>query len=390
MKYNFYYLFFSLLLLFSLSSVQAQWIHREIDYDGYERDYWMYVPTNYNESKPAKLVVTLHGMGDNDTNFRNIGFNAIADTANIIILVPNALPFNSDNPLVQGIIGGSRTWNSGAGISVPILGDVFPNEEINDVGFINAIVDQTGEEYVIDEARRYICGFSKGGFMTQRMAIESNYRYAAFGTVAGTYGTGLVNPNPGRPIPLVHINGTADDRVNWQENNPPLPFQHFVGDMIDFWVANNNCDETPIVTALPDIASDGFTVEHHLYDNGDKGTVVEVFIVDGAEHVWLGAGHDIHYTNELWKFFNRYTLDNVSVSKLVKNEFVVYPNPTATSLIIATEVSTPLVVSIRDIHGKRVIQEEIVLQKQIDVSLLSAGIYTVQIEDEVKKVVIER
>lgn len=374
----------SLLLLIFSFQLQAQWIHKSFDFENISRDYWVYVPSGYNPSDPIPLVVTLHGMGDNDTNFRDIGFNLVADTANFIVLVPNAVPFNSSNPIVQGIIGGSRTWNSGAGVIVPVIGEVIPNSEINDVGFINKMVDATVDDYSIDEARIYLCGFSMGGFMTQRMAIESNGRYAAFATAAGTIGTELVNPNPGRAIPLAHFNGTVDEKVNWQSGNPL--FQIYVDSMVTFWIDNNNCDPSPIHTLLPDTnPTDGYTVEHDVYPNGNDGSVLEVFKVNGAGHVWLGFNNDISYTLEMWKFFSRFSFQTAGTSiESFNKQFNMHPNPAKETVKIqfSNEITEPYMLTLFDMEGREVIQfQDYKKNTEIQIDALKTGIYLLNIKN---------
>lgn len=394
MKLRLFFLPFLLLILVPCLS-QAQWQHKTINFDNTSRDYWVYIPSSYDPINPVPLVVTLHGMGDNDTNFRNVGFNLVADTANFIVLVPNALIFNSTNPIVQAVIGGSRTWNSGAGMNVPIVGDVFPNNEINDVGFINEMVDLTIQDYAINQQRVYICGFSMGGFMTQRMAIESNGRYAAFATAAGTFGTGLINPNPGRAIPIAHFNGTIDEKVNWQSGNPL--FQTYVDSMITFWVQNNNCDTPPIHELLPDSQADGFTVEHDVYPNGDNGTVVEVFKVNDAAHVWLGFNNDISYTIEMWKFFSRYSFATAGLNEISNNHSVtVYPNPVSDKLTIelSGELLEPSIITLYNMEGREIMQIES-QQKSVQLQLgnLNSGLYLLNITSQTlnssKRIIVE-
>jgi len=377
MKSSLFFVHF-LIILFTCVSLQtqAQWEHKTYVHDNISRDYWIYIPQSYSSSNPASLVVTLHGMGDNDTNFRAVGFNHIADTANFIVIVPNAVPFNSDNPIVQAVIGGSRTWNSGAGIDIPIVGSVFPNNEINDEGFLNEIVDKTINEYAVNHKRVYMCGFSKGGFMTQRMALKSNGRYAAFATVAGTFGLSLTSPNPGRGIPLAHFNGTLDEKVNWQSGNPM--FEVYVDSMVDFWVNHNNCDITPIHEHLPDTHNDGFTVEHEVYANGDNGSALEVFKVNGAGHIWLNENNDINYTTEIWKFFSRYSFETAIISEEDKGLSInIYPNPVTSSLTI--NALNDCHVLILDVSGKALDNIKLVKgQNTVDILKFNAGTYFIK------------
>src|SRR5690554_4541872 len=87
----------------------AQWSQNTIQHDGIQRQYWIYVSPNYDANTPASLIVTLHGMGDDATNFRGINFNDVADTANVIILVPDALVDD---------LTGMTAWNSSAGVDL--------------------------------------------------------------------------------------------------------------------------------------------------------------------------------------------------------------------------------------------------------------------------------
>lgn len=354
----------------------AQWSQNTIQHDGIQRQYWIYVSPNYDANTPASLIVTLHGMGDDATNFRGINFNDVADTANVIILVPDAL--------VDGLTG-MTAWNSSAGVDL-IGVSYYPNSNINDVDFINTIVNETIANYSIEATKTYVCGFSMGGFMTQKLALEANSPFAAFASVAGTFGSGLTISNPGRTIPIAHFHGTEDGTVGYDNNM----FGSNVQDLVDFWVDNNNCDATPIHTFLPDNYQDGFTVEHFLYDNGDNNTVVELFKVNNAGHIWLHEGvHDISYTGEIWNFFNRHTHQNLSIDEEKKYDFTIYPNPTSGVFTIKSDYAHTQKISIKDLNGKEVYNGDMNGITQIDVSALTVGLYFVEIGNTVQKIVVQ-
>ena len=77
-----------IVLIISVNQSYSQWTNKNFSFDGINRQYRIYVPSNYNASNPVSLVMTLHGMGDNMTNFSTIGMNYVADTANVIVIVP--------------------------------------------------------------------------------------------------------------------------------------------------------------------------------------------------------------------------------------------------------------------------------------------------------------
>ncbi|UEQ77672.1 hypothetical protein [Chryseobacterium arthrosphaerae] len=84
----------SILFLFLLITgifYSQQWQTATLQHSSGLREYSIYVPSNYNSQNPASLVITLHGLGDTMNNFRNIGFAALAETNNIIVICPQAL-----------------------------------------------------------------------------------------------------------------------------------------------------------------------------------------------------------------------------------------------------------------------------------------------------------
>ncbi|MFA5574925.1 MAG: T9SS type A sorting domain-containing protein [Brumimicrobium sp.] len=367
----------ALVLAFSLIiglQTFSQWEQEFITHDGIERMYWRYVSPNYNAANPASLVVTLHGMGDNATNFKGIEFDNIADTANVIVLAPESL--------VDGLTG-MTAWNSQAGVA-----GIYPNATINDIGFIHTIIDETMNNYSVNVGKVYACGFSMGGFMTQRLAIEGNTKFTAFASVAGTFGSGLTLANPNRAIPIAHFHGTTDATVGYDSNI----FGSNVADLIDFWVDNNNCDITPTQEILPDLVADGFTVEHFVYPNGDDESVVELFKVNDAGHIWLRTGiHDISYSGEIWKFFNRYENPLLSVpTEDAIFKFSIYPNPASEILFVNFDKSIQSPIILLDMNGKEVFKTtSSSTQIEIPVASLDKGIYIIKVGESTRKVIIQ-
>lgn len=367
---------FSLIFLFVFSSdLTAQWTQNGITHDGIDRDYWIYVPPSYDAENPVSIVVTLHGMGDDATNFRGIGFNNIADTANFIVLVPDAM--------VDGLTG-MTAWNSRAGMEVFGL-NYYPNTEIDDVGFIDAMINETIDNYAVNQAKIYACGFSMGGFMTQRLALRESSKFAAFASAAGTFGSGLTVSSPGRTIPIAHFHGTADATVGYDENI----FGSNVEDLIDFWVDNNACTPTPIHTELPDTKEDGLTVDHYLYSNSENGAVVELFKVNNAEHIWLNQlTNDISYSIEMWKFFNRFEHQTLNIENEDIRQVSVYPNPSNSILNIDLENDKPVKVSIYDMNGQMMYKSHSQGLLKINVINFKAGLYFLQVGNHFQKIII--
>ncbi len=300
----------------------AQLTSNTIDINGTTREYLTYVPVSYDGSTAVPVVFCFHGLGDNMNNFSGIGMNYVADTANFIVVTPQALP----DPFSS-----STAWNSGAG-----LFGFAMNANVDDIGFISTLIDTLQANYNVDNKRVYACGFSMGGFMSQRLACELNNKIAAIASVAGTIGNTL-NCTPGRAIPVCHFHGTGDSTVAYTGNQYGLDAEN----MISFWEGNNGCSSGAINTSLPDLFQDGYTIEHTLYSSCDNNVEVELFRVDSAAHTWLGPTNDIFYTTEIWKFFMKHThYQNVSVEEVSPlNNLEIFPNPTSEFSTLELSVS---------------------------------------------------
>lgn len=366
MKKIYLYLLFSVL---SLSTFAGYSTH-SFTFGGVTRQYLLYVPAIYDGSELVPFVLVLHGLGDNMNNFAGVNFNAVADTANFIFAIPQALV---DNQITQ-----STAWNSGAGEFGITL-----NPGVDDVGFLNAIIDSTSLYYSIDQTRLYATGFSMGGFMTNRLGCELNNRIAAIASVSGTIGSGITC-NPARVVPSCHFHGTLDQVVAYtgdQFGNDPEA-------LVAFWQAHDGCVATPAsIDTLPHIAADTLHVIHYVYPGGLYGSDVEFYKVVNGQHQWLGpAGEDINYAVAIWQFFNRYQWVAQAPSSVhaIGSDLgvVVSPNPATSSLnlIIPRGSSDLKEIMIRDISGRIVYSSSTATDyATIDVRSLAKGIYTIQL-----------
>lgn len=354
--------------MFSSTSLFGQWQNKSFTFQGNTRQYRLYVPAAYNPANPVPIVFTLHGLGDNMTNFSGIGMNYIADTANFIVICPAAL---TDAFL------GSTAWHSGAGQF-----GYYPNAAINDVAFINALIDSTSAHYSVNQDRIYSLGFSMGGFMTQRLACELSTRIAAIASMAGTIGTEISSTcNPLRPVPVAHFHGTADGTISYTANSYGMNTDA----LIDFWKTKNNTDASSTHTLLPDLVADGYTVEHDVYANGDQNSVVELFKVNDADHVWLyPPANDISYAIEAWKFFSRYELTSVVGLKESKElQWTIYPNPTTDQITIQLPtVSKGTRLSVMNAIGQTIKATKVSeLTTKISLDGIDPGIYFITLTD---------
>lgn len=364
-----------------LNIASAAWINSSFTYDGHVRSFRTYVPASYNPAQPATLIVVLHGLGGSMDDAAGIGITAIADTANIILLSPQALDFNSPLGIIQA------AWNSGIEINIPGLGLIAVNGNINDVGFIKAMMDTTIADYSINADRVYACGASMGGFMTQRLACEAPDRFAAIASVMGTYALALPTCNPGKMMPVAHFHGTNDEVVSWNGDllvgTSAFPVGMSVDALIEKWVDLDDCNTTPQHDVWPNSNNDNLSVEHFSYFDAGNVSRVELFKVNGGTHFWYQGQNtdgEIDYAAEIWKFFNKQHNNSTAINDKPNEKIVVhtYPNPARATLHISFSEKFANI-QVADLYGRTVITMTKLSSSGIDISKLSPGLYSIRL-----------
>lgn len=337
-------------------------------HNGINRSYSLYIPAMYTGSTPVPLVFNLHGYTSNGVQQGFYGdFKPIADTANFIIVLPEGT--------VQPGTQNTQFWNAG-----------LISSNVDDVGFLETLIDTISAHYNINKKRVYSAGMSNGGFMGYTLACESD-RFAAVGSVTGSMSTvTFATCNPQRPTPIIEVHGTADPTVPYNGTTGMKPIE----DVVDFWVTENGCNPTPSISNVPNSnTTDGATAEHYVYSGGIDGHTVEFFKVVGGEHTWPGAPitigvtcRDFSASAELWRFFSQYEHVTAGIGELPTVNFKLYPNPVSEQLFIQLSDKQVTKANVMDMEGRTVIQTKGKNITSIDVSALRAGSYIIEISGE--------
>jgi polyhydroxybutyrate depolymerase len=298
-----------ILLVFGLTA-SAQLTYHTMTVGGTTRNYYKYLPSNYQSSEHLPVVFILHGLGGNATQMTLGGFGPIADTARIIAIYPNAT-LNSF---------GQTAWNNGT----------FASSSADDITFFNKMMDKMIWEQNANPNRIYVTGFSMGGIMSHHLACAINDRIAAIGPMAGTMSTDdIANCIPTYKTPVIHLHGTVDATVPYA--GTALPSLSLVAQTMDFWRNVHGCSATADSTQLPDTAPDGITVDRFVYNNCNPLGSVELWRLNGADHVYLAEPlNDITEAKEIWRFFNKWQHPNPALAldeMDTENQWIVYPNP---------------------------------------------------------------
>jgi len=358
----------------TFSSFAQETINASITHDGIQRDYILYIPEIYDGNTTVPLVLNFHGFGSSASQQMFYGdFRDIADTEGFLLVHPEGTTFI-----------GNQFWNVG-----------FPgiSSTIDDVGFTEALIDELATLYAIDLDRVYATGMSNGGFMSFLLACQLSEKIAAVASVTGSMTQDTFDDcNAQRPTPVLQIHGTEDDVVLYNGNTLSIP----IADVISYWVDHNNSETTPTTTTFPDIdPSDGSTIEHSVYEDGDNGITTEHMKVIGGGHTWPGSvintggtNQDIDASMEIWLFFSRYDIDGLlSTDDFENNQVTIYPNPTQSKINLSLNFSKEVDYKLFSPLGKQLMTGTITSSnEEIDISYLPSNIYFLKVGNQFYKV----
>jgi polyhydroxybutyrate depolymerase len=163
------------------------------------RSYLLHIPTGYTGKTPVPVVFDFHGLGGSGSSQKGLsGWATLGDSKGFITVFPN---------------GVGNSWNIGRCCSTA------QTQNVDDVGFVRAIIKQLRTDACIDSKRVYASGCSNGGGMSYKLACDAADVIAAVAPVDCDCVTGSTsNPScagcsPARPISEVAFRATGDQVV---------------------------------------------------------------------------------------------------------------------------------------------------------------------------------
>ena len=272
---------------------------RSITHDGIRRTYVVRAPRDVARSgAPLPVVVVLHGGGGNAANAEKMtGFTALVERERVIVVYPEGTSKRARVRLL--------TWNAGH-----CCGHAM-EARVDDVGFIDAMLDAVAADYPVDPDRIHATGMSNGAMMTHRLGRELSHRFAAIAPVVGAvFGD---EPLAKGPVSALMINGLLDESVPAQggptggrsarewDGTPTAPNLA----QGTYWAGANGCGSTPQMAERGSVITWRYACP--------AGRAVELLQLRDNGHAWPGGARGsrlgdvpstaIDATEVMWTFF---------------------------------------------------------------------------------------
>jgi polyhydroxybutyrate depolymerase len=238
------------------------------------------------------MIVALHAAARSPQDMRaTTGLSPRALAKGYAVIYPQAT-------------GGAKraSWNG-----LYCCGDAQVNQ-VDDIGFLDTVIADAVVRFDLAPDRVYLTGMSNGAVMAETYAFR---RAAKIKAVAGVAGTVDLNRTRARAVPLLHIHGTLDRMVPYDQgygtehlDTPFTPVAVEIAEMVAAF------GELAVSSRRIDRVKDGTSVVEDNYNDAAGVTQVRLLTVIGGQHVWpepgrrgLGNTQDISATAEILRFF---------------------------------------------------------------------------------------
>lgn len=275
---------------------QAATLKREVALGAATRSYDLVVPDGLAAQPPAPLVLAFHGGGGRGAGMDKLShFSQVAEREKFLVAFPDGL---------------HRHWNDGRELGA---------DDVDDVAFVRAILDDVAKLHPVDERRVYATGMSNGAVFCHYLALKLSDRIAAIAPVAGGIAKELDTAfAPKHPVAVLILQGRDDPLMPYgggtvaRTRGEIVPTERALA----LWREADGLKGAAKQTDLPDTdPRDGCRVTQRRWTGGKAGTEVQILDFAGGGHTWSGGKpylppafigktcRDVDATEVIWAFF---------------------------------------------------------------------------------------
>jgi polyhydroxybutyrate depolymerase len=279
-----------------------------LEFGGHERTYSFYVPKQMTKSMP--LVVALHGAnsdGEKLRAFTGYELDVLADRNGFVVAYPNSYAGDWNDCRVAATNHARR-------------------HGIDDVGFIKSLVEEFRSQFG-STGPAYVLGYSDGGQMVYRLALESPQVFMAAAAIAANLPEAADSDceASAAPVSMAILNGTEDRIDPFQGGRGRAGAVRSAEESARYFAGLMGYQGNPRVECLGRSASDSSSWVEKSTWSGDAGAEVTLLAIHGGGHTIPQAGVRmprnlgrtsgiIDAPQEVWRFFTRHNASTMGLS----------------------------------------------------------------------------
>jgi len=283
-------------------------IKKSLMHEGIKRKYLVYKPGKINKNPP--LVIYFHGSlgtGENMRNLSGFDFDYLANEYGFVVAYPD---------------GYENHWNdcrSSASYSANL-------KNIDDVGFVKALIGQLKSDFNIDPEKVIASGFSNGGHMVYRLAMEAPESIFIAAPIAANMPVdeNLDCVKSELPVHITIFNGTEDPINPYEGGLVEVLGNKSRGEVLssektlNYWAGLADVRLLdPTITKFPDLDGNPETKISKISFSGQRD--VSLYRLEGSGHVVPskfmnfgeilgGNAKEISAAEEIFSFYKSLTL----------------------------------------------------------------------------------
>ncbi len=247
-----------------MNPAAIQYSRQQFTFDGRQRRYLLHRP----DAPDGRLLIGLHGATQRGSIMaRSSGFADLPQAAGMTLVFPDA---------VDGI------WRDGRD----------EDDDVDDVGFIEALIEQLLTTYPLRDDAIFLVGASNGGFLSQRLICELEGRFRAVATLIATMGLRVFQHTFVDTIPSLYlIAGTADPIIPFAGGTTPNSLMASANaailgfdDLVQHWKQVGGFHDC---SRQRHTDTDGIQIVQALC-KASNGQLLCATVVEGGGHQWYG------------------------------------------------------------------------------------------------------
>lgn len=320
-------LLYLLFILLGNFTSKAQRFDLKMTLEGVDREYIVVKPSGNPPAQGYPVVFMLHGTtGDGEKFYTISGWKELGEKEKFITVYPSSLAYCVTLPSNHVV----TKWNNGDLIS-QLCANQSPK---NDVLFIRAVMDSVKSRFPVNASRCFMAGFSNGGVMSAKIAVELGDVFAA--SICGSGALHALDAKViSKKIPIWFLIGCEDENII-DAFGRALPFndsaQLVMKGLINVHLQSLELENTYRKDSLLGSLSYTYTTPKQ----GASPGYFRFTCINKMDHIWPnGVNFQFNIVPIAWAWFNSFGSTSAA-TPFYENiqRLECYPNPAAETFIV--------------------------------------------------------